>query len=218
MAVPKGRILEDLKPLFKKINLIPEAEFFAGSSRKLVFTSNKPHLDLVQVRSFDVATFVKFGAADIGICGSDVLAEFSSKEIFPVLDLGIGKCRLSIAGSNVFALDNAAKNEEAIPAFLKNKSHIRIATKYTAIAQDYFSKLGIQVEAIKLNGSIEIAPQLKLCDFILDLVSTGKTLEQNHMAELKKILDVSSHLVVNRASFKIKNQEINQLIKEFDVL
>lgn len=215
MAVPKGRILEDLKPLFKKINLIPEADFFSGSSRKLVFSSNRDNLDLVQVRSFDVATFVKFGAADIGICGSDVLAEFSSKEIFPVVDLAIGKCRLSIAGKS-FLQNGAVDDNEAIPAFLKNKSHIRIATKYTAIAENYFSNLGIQLEAIKLNGSIEIAPQLNLCDFILDLVSTGKTLEQNQMVELKKILDVSSHLVVNRASFKVKNQEINQLIKEFD--
>ena len=99
---------------------------------------------------------------------------------------------------------------------LENKSHIRIATKYTSIAESYFSNLGIQVEAIKLNGSIEIASQLNLCDFILDLVSTGKTLQQNQMVELQKILDVSSHLVVNRASFKIFNEEINQLIKIFD--
>ncbi len=209
MAVPKGRILEDLKPLFTKINLIPEKEFFDGSSRKLVFSTNRENLELVQVRSFDVATFVKFGAADIGICGLDVLEEFSSKEIFPVLDLGIGKCRLSIAAKTSFATQDTD--------FLKNKSHIRVATKYVNVAQNYFSKLGIQVEAIKLNGSIEIAPQLNLCDFILDLVSSGKTLEQNQMVELKKILDVSSYLVVNRTSFKVSNNEINQLIKEFDV-
>lgn len=205
MAVPKGRILEDLKPLLAKINLIPESEFFSSSTRKLVFSTNRKNLDLVQVRSFDVATFVKFGAADIGICGSDVLAEFSSKEIFPVLDLGIGKCRLSIAG------------KESVKFDLKNISHIRVATKYVHVAKEYFSNLGIQVEAIKLNGSIEIAPQLNLCEFILDLVSSGKTLEQNQMVELKKILDVSSHLIVNRASFKICNEEINQLIKDFDV-
>ena len=204
MAVPKGRILGDLLPLFTKINLIPEQDFFDGSSRKLVFSTNRKNLDLVQVRSFDVATFVKFGAADLGICGSDVLEEFYSKEIFPVLDLGIGKCRLSLAAKKSVKFD------------LENKSHIRIATKYTSIAESYFSNLGIQVEAIKLNGSIEIASQLNLCDFILDLVSTGKTLQQNQMVELQKILDVSSHLVVNRASFKIFNEEINQLIKIFD--
>lgn len=203
-AVPKGRILEELSPLLEKGDIIPEADFFNESSRKLVFTTNRKNLDLVKVRSFDVATFVKFGAADIGICGSDVLKEFSSPEIFPVLDLGIGKCRLSIAAKKSVELD------------LVKRSHIRIATKYTAIASNYFSELGIQAEAIKLNGSIEIASTLNLCDFILDLVSSGKTLAENEMVELRKILDVSSYLTVNRTSFKTENQEINQLIKIFD--
>ncbi len=203
-AVPKGRILEELMPLLTRSDIIPEADFFNESSRKLVFTTNRKNLDLVKVRSFDVATFVKFGAADIGICGLDVLKEFSSSEIFPVLDLGIGKCRLSIAAKKSVELD------------LAKRSHIRIATKYTSIASNYFSELGIQAEAIKLNGSIEIAPTLNLCDFILDLVSSGKTLIENDMIELRKILDVSSYLTVNRTSFKTANQEINQLIKIFD--
>jgi ATP phosphoribosyltransferase len=203
-AVPKGRILEELMPLLTISDIIPEADFFNESSRKLVFTTNRKNLDLVKVRSFDVATFVKFGAADIGICGLDVLKEFSSSEIFPVLDLGIGKCRLSIAAKKSVELD------------LAKRSHIRIATKYTSIASNYFSELGIQAEAIKLNGSIEIAPTLNLCDFILDLVSSGKTLIENDMIELRKILDVSSYLTVNRTSFKTANQEINQLIKIFD--
>ncbi len=191
-------------PLLTISDIIPEADFFNESSRKLVFTTNRKNLDLVKVRSFDVATFVKFGAADIGICGLDVLKEFSSSEIFPVLDLGIGKCRLSIAAKKSVELD------------LAKRSHIRIATKYTSIASNYFSELGIQAEAIKLNGSIEIAPTLNLCDFILDLVSSGKTLIENDMIELRKILDVSSYLTVNRTSFKTANQEINQLIKIFD--
>lgn len=203
-AVPKGRILEELMPLFSKANIIPENDFFNETSRKLVFTTNRPNLELVKVRSFDVATFVKFGAADIGICGLDVLKEFSSPEIFPLLDLGIGKCRLSIAAKKSVALE------------LNKRSHIRIATKYTAIAANYFSAIGVQAEAIKLNGSIEIAPQLNLCDFILDLVSSGKTLAENDMVELEKILDVTSYLTVNRASFKTANSEINQLIKLFD--
>jgi ATP phosphoribosyltransferase len=203
-AVPKGRILEELMPLLTKSDIIPEADFFNESSRKLVFTTNRKNLDLVKVRSFDVATFVKFGAADIGICGLDVLKEFSSSEIFPVLDLGIGKCRLSIAAKKSVELD------------LAKRSHIRIATKYTSIASNYFSEIGIQAEAIKLNGSIEIASTLNLCDFILDLVSSGKTLIENNMIELRKILDVSSYLTVNRTSFKTENQEINQLIKIFD--
>ncbi len=206
LAIPKGRILEELDPLLKKIDIIPEADFFNEASRKLVFTTNRQNLDVVKVRSFDVATFVKFGAADLGICGLDVLKEFSSPEIFPLLDLKIGKCRLSIAAKKAVELD------------LLKRSHIRIATKYTTIASNYFSELGIQSEAVKLNGSIEIAAQLNLCDFILDLVSSGKTLAENDMVELRKIMDVSSYLTVNRASFKTANSEINQLIKIFDAI
>lgn len=203
MAIPKGRILEELMPLFTKIGLQPERDFFSESSRKLVFSTNFKNLEIVKVRSFDVATFVRFGAADLGICGKDVLEEFSSQEIFPVLDLGIGKCRLSLAAKKSTKLD------------LQNLSHIRVATKYSEIAKKYFAEKGVQAEAIKLNGSIEIAPQLGLCDFILDLVSSGKTLVENNMVELTKIMDVSSYLIVNRASFKTKNIEANKLIGLF---
>lgn len=204
MAVPKGRILKELIPLLQNANIIPEDDFFDDSSRKLVFSTNLENLDIVKVRSFDVATFVKFGAADIGICGLDVLKEFSSLEIFPVLDLGIGKCRLSIAAKESNTLD------------LSKLSHIRIATKYTSLANEYFASKGVQAEAIKLNGAMEIAPKLGLCDFILDLVSTGKTLAENDMVEIEKVMDVSSFLIVNRASFKTTNREINQLISNFD--
>lgn len=204
MAVPKGRILEELLPLFNKAGIVPEKDFFNESSRKLVFKTNLPSLEVVKVRSFDVATFVKFGAADFGICGLDVLEEFASHEIFPLRDLQIGKCRLSIAAKKNVKLD------------LNNLSHIRIATKYSEIAKKYFAQKGIQAEAIKLNGSIEIAPQLGLCDFILDLVSSGKTLIENDMVELEKILDVSSYLIVNRASLKTKNIETNKLIALFN--
>ncbi len=203
LAIPKGRILEELVPLFTKIGLRPEKDFFSESSRKLVFSTNLKNLEIVKVRSFDVATFVKFGAADLGICGKDVLEEFSSHEIFPVLDLAIGKCRLSVAAKKSIQLD------------LQNLSHIRVATKYSEIAKKYFSEKGVQVEAIKLNGSIEIAPQLGLCDFILDLVSSGKTLVENDMIELTKIMDVSSYLIVNRASLKIKNDAVNKIIELF---
>lgn len=206
LAVPKGRILDELRPLFSRADIIPEKTFFDESSRKLVFKTNRQNLEIIKVRSFDVATFVKFGAADLGICGSDVLAEFSSTEIFPILDLEIGKCRLSIA----------ARAENKMHSDLHLISHLRLATKYPNIATNYFSNLGIQAEVIKLNGAIEIAPKLNLCDFILDLVSSGKTLAENNMVELQKILDVSSCLIVNRASFKTANSEINQLIKIFD--
>lgn len=206
MAVPKGRILDEVLSLLTRANIIPESDFFDENSRKLVFTTNIADLDLVRVRSFDVATFVKFGGADIGICGSDVLEEFSSSEIFPLVDLGIGKCRLSIASKKSVAFD------------LRKISHIRVATKYTNLAARYFSQLGIQVEAIKLHGAIEIAPKLHLCDFIVDLVSTGKTLTENGMVEVEKILDVSSYLIFNRTSFKIENERINDIIKLLKVV
>ena len=209
LAVPKGRILQDLMPLFSRISLIPEADFFDDNSRKLVFTTNHSNLDIVKVRSFDVATFVKFGGASLGICGSDVVREFCSPEILSILDLNIGKCRLSIA-----TLKDKISNLEND---WHKKSHLRIATKYTKIANNYFDNLGIQTEIIKLNGAIEIAPKLHLCDYILDLVSSGKTLQENNMVEIKKVFDVSSFLIVNRNALKINSNFINQIIKIFDV-
>lgn len=204
-AIPKGRILKDLIPIFSKAGIIPEAEFFNDESRKLIFSTNHDDLELLKVRSFDVATFVKFGAADVGICGSDVLKEFESCDIFPLIDLGIGKCRLSIAGHK-----NGPKLD------LSSLTHVRIATKYPNIATKFFANIGIQSEAIKLNGSIEIAPRLKICDFILDLVSSGKTLMENEMIELNKVMDVSSYFIANRTSFKLANHKINQLIDIFN--
>ena len=205
LAVPKGRILEELAPLLKKIGIIPELDFFDEKSRKLTFSTNFLNLEIVKVRSFDVASFVKFGGADIGICGKDVIEEFSSSEFYSILDLKIGKCRLALA------------KEVACNKNLLTLSNVRVATKYTKIAQEYFAKNGIQAEVIKLNGAIEIAPKLKLCDFIIDLVSSGKTLQENNMIEVEKILDVSSYLIANRTSLKTKNIEINQFIKMFDV-
>ena len=209
LAIPKGRILQDLIPLFNKISLKIEADFYDDNSRKLVFTTNFSFLEVVKVRSFDVATFVKFGGASLGICGLDVLKEFSSQEILPILDLNIGKCRLSIA-SQIDKINNHENDWH-------QKSHLRIATKYPNIANNYFANLGIQTEIIKLNGAIEIAPKLQLCDYILDLVSSGKTLQENNMIEIKKIFDVSSYLVVNRNSLKTNSQFINQIINIFDV-
>lgn len=204
MAVPKGRILQELNPLLEKANIIPEDDFYNDSSRKLIFKTNRDNLEIIRVRSFDVATFVKFGAADIGICGFDVLEEFSSEEIFSILDLKIGKCRLSIASKKSSDLD------------FSQESHVKVATKYTQIVRKYFAQIGIQAELIKLNGAIEIAPQLGLSDFIVDLVSSGQTLAENDMVEVEKLFDVTSHLIVNRSSFKTSNEEINQIIEVFN--
>lgn len=204
IALPKGRILEDLLPILKRANLEIEDSFFDKNSRKLTFTTSNPNIDIVRVRSFDVATFVKSGAADIGVCGLDVLEEFKSEEVFPVLNLKIGKCRLSIA----------ARKDDKID--LDQITSTKIATKYPNIAKEFFAKNSIQSQIIKLNGAIEIAPKLNLSNMIMDLVSSGKTLEENEMVEIKTLLDVTSYLIVNRSSLKTKNAVITQLISDFD--
>lgn len=210
IAIPKGRILKELKPLFKEVGFKPEDEFYDDDSRKLIFDSNFSNLKIIKVRSFDVATIVKFGGADFGICGSDVLEEFSSPDLYPLFDLEIGKCRLSIAKKN------EGKNDKKISDDFAKISHLRIATKYLNLTENYFSAKGIQAECIKLNGAMELAPHLNLCEYIVDLVSTGNTLRENNLIEVKKILDVSSFFVVNRHSFKTKNDELIKFAGLFD--
>ncbi len=203
MAIPKGRILKDLEPIFAKINLQIEDEFYQESTRKLVFDTSIASLQIIKVRSFDVATFVKFGVADIGICGLDVVEEFESKMIYRLLNLKIGNCRLSLASNKDSKID------------FNEVSHIRVATKYTNLATKFFAKRSIQAETIKLNGAIEIAPKIGLSDFIIDLVDSGQTLKANNMIEVIKILEVTSFLIANKTSFSTKNTAINQIIDLF---
>ena len=205
MAVPKGRILEELTPLMAKAGIIPEAEFFDQNSRLLQFKTNIKNLKIVRVRSFDVATFVAFGAAAIGVAGSDVIAEFDSQEIYSPLNLHIGKCRMSVAATR-----DVVENED-----ISRWSHIRVATKYPNITRKYFSQHGIQAECIKLSGAMELAPKLGLCRRIVDLVSSGRTLQENGLIEVEKISDVSSCLIVNRTSFKTRFPEINPIVEAF---
>lgn len=205
MAVPKGRILEELMPVMKRAGIVPEPEFFDEKSRLLQFKTNNKNLEIVRVRSFDVATFVAFGAAAIGVAGSDVLDEFASSEIYAPLDLGIGKCRMSIA-----ATQDIAENED-----ISRWSHVRVATKYPNITRKYFSEHGIQAECIKLSGAMELAPKLGLCRRIVDLVSSGRTLKENGLVEMEKISDVVSCLIVNRTVYKTRSDEINQIVEAF---
>ncbi|MFT6106124.1 MAG: ATP phosphoribosyltransferase [Rickettsiales bacterium] len=207
IAIPKGRILNELNILFNKIGFVPEADFYDDKSRKLIFDSNFENLKIIRVRSFDVATIVKFGGADFGVCGLDVLEEFSSSDIHPLFDLGLGKCRLSIA----------AKKENSSANDFSQISHLRIATKYLNLTNTYFSSRGVQAECIKLNGAMELAPHLNLCDYIVDLVSTGNTLRENGLVEIKKVLDISSYFIANRHSLKTKNQQLLKFIKLFDL-
>ena len=192
LAVPKGRILEQVMSVFEQAGLIPEHAFFKSGERRLRFATNHDNLDIVRVRSFDVATFLAYGAAHLGVAGSDVIAEFSHPEIYAPVDLNIGICRMVVACSAEFA-------DAEDP---KSWSHVRVATKYPSMTKDYFAKRGVQAECIKLNGAMELAPQMGLCRRIVDLVETGSTLKANGLVELETIAQVSSRLVVNRTAWK----------------
>ena len=204
LAVPKGRILNELIPLLKKVDIEPEQEFFDDKSRKLMFGTNKKNLSIIKVRAFDVATFVALGAAQIGIAGDDVLNEFDYDEIQNVLDLGIGKCRLSVAKKINVNKDN-----------LQSNGHIMVATKYKNTVINFFANRGVRAECIKLNGAIELAPRLGICSTIVDLVSTGRTLQENNLKESDVLLEITSKLIVNKISYKIMNSEISKIINKF---
>ncbi|MAE51209.1 MAG: ATP phosphoribosyltransferase [Micavibrio sp.] len=205
LAVPKGRILEELTPMLDVCGIVPEDDFFSSKSRKLQFKTNRQDLEIIRVRAFDVATFVAYGAADIGVVGNDALEEFDYSELYSPIDLKIGGCRLSVA----------CHNDDLDDIKSEGKSHIRIVTKYPNITKRYYGKLGVQAECIKLNGAMEIAPSLGLARRIVDLVSTGSTLKANNLTELETILNVSSRLIVNRSSQKTRPAAINEWVNAF---
>jgi ATP phosphoribosyltransferase len=192
LAVPRGRILAELMPLMGKAGIEPEPAFADPGERALRFATSAPGLQLIRVRSFDVATFVAFGAAQIGVAGSDVLMEFDYPEIYAPVDLAIGRCRLAVA-------EPAALVRDDDPA---RWSRVRVATKYPEIARRHFAARGVQAECIRLSGAMELAPTLGLCDRILDLVATGATLKANDLVEVERVAEVSARLIVNRAALK----------------
>ena len=204
-AVPKGRILREALPLLAAAGIEPEPAFHEDDDRRLQFRTNLSSLRLMRVRSFDVVTFVAFGAAQLGIAGNDVLMEFGYPEILAPIDLGIGRCRLAVAEpADMMAGDDPSR-----------WSHIRIATKYPRITREHFAARGVQAECIKLNGAMELAPGLGLCRRIVDLVSSGATLAANGLVEVETIAQISSRLVVNRAAFKTRNREVSNWIERF---
>ena len=208
IAIPRGRIIGELKKILMKTTFAPEAEMFDDKSRKLTFLSRAKHVNFIKVRAFDACTFVAFGAAQIGIAGEDVIKEFDYSEIYAPLDLNIGHCRLSVA-----ALKTLLKKEDP-----ETWSNIRVATKYPNISKEYFANKGIQVEAIKLNGSMELAPSLNMCRRIVDLVSTGATLKANGLKEIDEIMKIQSKLIINRSAFKTNNKKIQSIMDEFKSL
>ena len=205
LAIPKGRILGELIPILKKINILPEENFFDESSRKLMFSTSNNSVNIIKVRSFDVANFVAFGGAHVGIVGSDVIKEFSYEEIYAPVNLKIGKCRMSVAEPKKLA-------EKDDP---NAWTHVKVATKYPVITKKYFAERGVQAECLKLSGALELAPLLGLSNRIVDLVSTGKTLKENGLTEIEKIMDISSYLIVNRNMAKARPNLINKLILKF---
>jgi ATP phosphoribosyltransferase len=205
LALPKGRILKEVMPLISLAGIKPEKAFDDQDDRRLRFSTNLPELDIIRVRSFDVATFVAFGAAHLGICGNDVLMEFDYPEIYAPVDLGLGKCRLVIAEPNEM-IDNDNPS---------TWSSVRVATKYPSLTKNYFASRGVQADCIKLNGAMELAPQLGLCRRIVDLVSTGETLKANGLVEVELIATITSRLAVNRAAWKTRPDEIGHWIRKF---
>ena len=196
IALPKGRILKEALPLLARIGIVPEADFTDENSRKLTFATSRDDVRVIRVRSFDVATFVAFGAAQLGIAGNDVLMEFDFSEIYAPVDLGIGHCRLSVA------------QPAALDPDLSRLSLVRVATKYPGLTRRHFAARGLQAEVIKLNGAMELAPLVGLSSRIVDLVSTGKTLAENGLVEVEVIANITSRLIANRAAFKTDSRVV----------
>lgn len=205
LALPRGRILTEVVPLLRRAGIEPEAAFGDPVTRQLQFTTNIAELTIVRVRSFDVATFVAFGGAQLGVAGSDVLMEFDYPETYAPLDLGIGRCRLVVA-------EPAKMMKDDDPA---RWSHIDVATKYPELTRRHFAARGVQAECIKLEGAMELAPVLGLSGRIVDLVGTGATLKANGLVEIEHIADVSARLLVNRVALKTRPREIGAWIERF---
>ena len=206
IALPKGRILKQVLPIFNKIGIIPEKSFFNEKDRKLKFETNIPNIKLIIVRSFDVATFLIYGAAHIAIIGSDVLEEFNHSEIYSPIDLNIGLCRLVVATTKEILND-----EDPL-----TWSYVRVATKYPNLTSEHFKKRGVHADCIKLNGAMELAPSMGLCRRIVDLSESGETLKANGLIEIEEIMKVSTRLAINRNAYKTNFKKMNEIIKKFE--
>jgi len=202
MALPNGRILREVMPLLRRVGIEPEPAFDDPAARQLRFATSDPGLDLIRVRSFVVATYVAFGAAQLGIAGNDVLMEFDYSEIYAPLDLDVGHCRMMVAAP-------AEQLDQEDP---RTWSHLRVATKYPEVTRRHFAARGVQAECIKLNGAVELAPSLGLCQHIVDLVQTGETLRANGLVEIEHIADITSRLIVNRPALKTRPEEVGYWI------
>ncbi|MCM5571813.1 ATP phosphoribosyltransferase [Burkholderiaceae bacterium FT117] len=200
LALSKGRIFDETLPLLAAAGIAVDPAII--ESRKLILPTGDPGLRLIIVRATDVPTYVQYGAADIGVAGRDVLLEHGGEGLYQPVDLGIARCRLSVAAPVGF--DYAAA--------VRRGSRLRVATKYVDCARQHFAAKGVHVDLIKLYGSMELAPLVGLADAIVDLVSTGSTLRANNLIEVEKIMNISSRLIVNQASMKTRSERLEPLI------
>ena len=203
LALSKGRIFEETLPLLAAAGIVPNEN--PESSRKLIIGTNRPDVQLVIVRATDTPTYVQYGAADLGIAGKDTLLEHGGAGMYQPLDLNIAKCRMSVAVPAGFDY----------VAAVQRGARIRVATKYIKTAREHFAAKGMHVDLIKLYGSMELAPLVGLADAIVDLVSTGGTLRANNLVEVEEIMPISSRLVVNQASLKLKHDLLQPLLDAF---
>ncbi len=200
IALPKGRLGEKVYQMFASAGYpCPSIE---GKNRKLIFENREAGFRYFWAKPSDVAIYVERGTADIGVAGKDILLEYEP-QIYELLDLGVGKCRMAVAAPEGFADDG--------------QHTLRVATKFPNIAQRYYTTIGRDIDVIKLNGSIEIAPILGLSDVIVDIVETGTTLRENHLSVLETILPISARLIANKASFSFKNEQIDRLVKQLSM-
>ncbi len=194
VALPKGRLAEKTLKLFDKIGI--ETEMVQKETRQLIIKDEKNGINYFMVKPSDVAIYVEYGVADIGVVGKDILLEYKP-DVYELLDLNMGKCRMAVAGKKNFCDDVARP--------------LRVATKFVNIAREYYDSVGREIEVIKLNGSIELAPILNMSDVIVDIVETGTTLKENDLEVLQTIVPISARLIANKSSFKFKNAEICNL-------
>ena len=203
LALSKGRIFEETMPLLEAagITVLEDPE----TSRKLILPTNKPQVRVIIVRATDVQTYVQYGAADFGVDGKDVLQENGSTGLYQPIDLQIARCRLSVAVRKGFDYEKA----------IRQGARLRVASKYVQAAREHFAKKGIHVDIIKLYGSMELAPLVGLSDVIVDLVSTGNTLKANNLVEVEQIQEITSRLIVNQASLKLKRRMLQPILDAF---
>ena len=204
IALSKGRIYEETKPLLAAAGIVPAED--PETSRKLILPTADPGVRVIIVRASDVPTYVQYGAADLGVAGRDLLIEHGGRGLYQPLDLGIARCRMMVAVPEDFDY----------PAAVRRGARLRVATKYIQVAREHFAAKGVHVDLIKLYGSMELAPLVGLADAIVDLVDTGSTLRANRLKAVEEILAVSSRLIVNPASMKVKRAEVLPLIEAFE--